>query len=163
VSGRQLRQHTLPSLVRDILRDSNLSPAFLEIEITEGTLIQGDDFTQQALDDLSRMGVGLVIDDFGTGYSSLNYLRRFEFDRLKIDRSFVDGAGTQPDSTALAAAILAMAKSLKLACLAEGIETEEQASFFSAQGCEEMQGFLIGTSTTADDFVRFLEPEKADD
>ncbi len=163
VSARQLRQHTLVATVRDILRESQLSPAYLELEITEGTLVQSDGFTQQALEALSQMGIGLVVDDFGTGYSALSYLRRFHFDRLKIDRSFLDGVGTQPDATALATAILAMAKSLELASLAEGVETEEQAAFLCAQGCDELQGFLTGAPCAASDFVRFLEREKADE
>ena len=163
VSARQLRQHTLVATVRDILRESQLSPAYLELEITEGTLVQSDGFTQQALEALSQMGIGLVVDDFGTGYSALSYLRRFHFDRLKIDRSFLDGVGTQPDATALATAILAMAKSLELASLAEGVETEEQAVFLCAQGCDELQGFLTGAPCAASDFARFLEREKADE
>jgi EAL domain-containing protein (putative c-di-GMP-specific phosphodiesterase class I) len=163
ISPRQLRQHTLVATVRDILRESQLSPAYLELEITEGTLVQSDGFTQQALEALSQMGIGLVVDDFGTGYSALSYLRRFHFDRLKIDRSFLDGVGTQPDATALATAILAMAKSLELASLAEGVETEEQAAFLCAQGCDELQGFLTGAPCAASDFVRFLEREKADE
>ena len=163
VSARQLRQHTLVTTVRDILRESQLSPAYLELEITEGTLVQSDSFTQQALEALSQMGIGLVVDDFGTGYSALSYLRRFHFDRLKIDRSFLDGVGTQPDATALAAAILAMAKSLELASLAEGVETEEQAAFLRAQGCGELQGFLTGAPCPPSDFARFLEREKDDE
>jgi len=163
VSARQLRQHTLVTTVRDILRESQLSPAYLELEITEGTLVQSDSFTQQALEALNQMGIGLVVDDFGTGYSALSYLRRFHFDRLKIDRSFLDGVGTQPDATALAAAILAMAKSLELASLAEGVETEEQATFLRAQGCGELQGFLTGPPCAPSDFARFLEREKDDE
>jgi diguanylate cyclase (GGDEF)-like protein len=163
VSGRQLRQHTLVETVRDILDESRLSPACLEIEITEGTLVQSDGFTHRALDDLSRMGVGLVVDDFGTGYSALNYLRRFRFDRLKLDQSFVEGVGTEPDASAIAAAILAMAKGLKLQSLAEGVETEEQAAFLCAQGCDEMQGFLFGDPVSANELEKFLELEKPDE
>jgi len=163
VSGRQLRQHTLVETVRDILDESRLSPACLELEITESTLVQSDSYTHQALDDLSRMGVGLVVDDFGTGYSALNYLRRFRFDRLKLDCSFVDGAGTQPDASAIATAILGMAKGLKLQSLAEGVETEEQAAFLREQGCDEIQGFLVGRPLPANEFEKFLEREKPDE
>jgi diguanylate cyclase (GGDEF)-like protein len=163
VSGRQLRQHTLVETVRDILDEFRLSPTCLELEITESTLVQSDNFTHQALDDLSQMGVGLVVDDFGTGYSALNYLRRFSFDRLKIDQSFVDGVGSESDISAIATAILAMAKSLKLQSLAEGVETEEQAAFLCEQGCDELQGLLVGGPVPANEFEKFLEPEKPDE
>jgi diguanylate cyclase (GGDEF)-like protein len=163
VSGRQLRQHTLVETVRDTLDEFRLSPACLELEITESTLVQSDSYTHQALDDLSRMGIGLVVDDFGTGYSALSYLRRFRFDRLKLDWSFVDGVGTQPDASAIATAILAMAKGLKLQSLAEGVETEEQAAFLCAQGCDEMQGFLVSGPVPANEFEKFLEREKPDE
>jgi diguanylate cyclase (GGDEF)-like protein len=163
VSGRQLRQHTLVATVRDILHEAQLSPAHLELEITEGALVQSDRYTHEALDNLSQMGVGLAVDDFGTGYSALSYLRRFRFDRLKIDSSFVKGVGTQDDASALAAAILAMTKSLNLKSLAEGVETEEQAAFLCAQGCDEMQGFLVGGPIPASEFEKFLEREKADE
>jgi diguanylate cyclase (GGDEF)-like protein len=163
VSGRQLRQHTLVETVRDILEEARLSPAHLELEITESTLVQSDGFTHQALDDLSLMGVGLVVDDFGTGYSALNYLRRFRFDRLKLDCTFVEGVGTQPDASAIATAILAMTKSLNLQSLAEGVETAEQAAFLCAQGCDELQGFLVGGPAPANAFERFLEREKPDE
>jgi len=163
VSGRQLRQHTLVETVREILDESRLSPAHLELEITESTLVQSDGFTHQALDDLSLMGVGLVVDDFGTGYSALNYLRRFRFDRLKLDCSFVEGVGTQPDASAIATAILAMTKSLNLQSLAEGVETDEQAAFLLASGCDEMQGFLVSAPVSANEFEQFLEQEKLDE
>jgi diguanylate cyclase (GGDEF)-like protein len=163
VSGRQLRQHTLVETVRDVLDEFRLSPACLELEITESTLVQSDNFTHQALDDLSQMGVGLVVDDFGTGYSALNYLRRFSFDRLKIDQSFVNGVGSESDISAIATAILAMAKSLKLQSLAEGVETEEQAAFLCEQGCDELQGLLVGGPVPANEFEKFLEPEKPDE
>jgi EAL domain-containing protein (putative c-di-GMP-specific phosphodiesterase class I) len=163
VSGRQLRQHTLVETVREILDESRLSPSWLELEITEGTLVQSDHYTHRALDDLSRMGVGLVVDDFGTGYSALNYLRRFHFDRLKLDQSFVEGVGTEPDAAAIATAILAMAKSLNLQSLAEGVETEVQAAFLCGHGCDELQGLLVGSPLPADEFERYLEPEKPDE
>jgi diguanylate cyclase (GGDEF)-like protein len=160
VSARQLRQRTLVRTVREILEESNLSPASLELEITENTLVQSDDYTLSALEELSGMGVGLSIDDFGTGYSALSYLQKFRFDRVKIDQSFVKEVSTNPDAAALATAIVAMVASLKLGSVAEGVETEEQAAVLSACGCDEIQGFLVGRPLPAAEFSRFLEREK---
>ena len=106
------------------------------------------------------MGVGLALDDFGTGYSSLSYLRRFPMGRVKIDRSFVNGIPTNPDDAALAAAIIAMAHSLRLSVVAEGVETREQAEFLRESGCDELQGFLFSPAVPVEEFGRFLEREK---
>ena len=102
----------------------------------------------------------MALDDFGTGYSSLSYLRRFPFNRLKIDRSFVCDVIDNPDDAALTTAILAMAQSLQLRVVAEGVETQEQAEFLRDRGCDELQGFLFSRAVPASDFVRFLERRK---
>jgi EAL domain-containing protein (putative c-di-GMP-specific phosphodiesterase class I) len=160
VSGRQLRQHNLVSTVGEILRESGLTPGCLEIEITENALIHGDNYARRALDDLKEMGIGLALDDFGTGYSALSYLREFPFDRVKLDKSFIEGIATDSETTVIASAIVSMARKLKLSSLAEGVETEDQAAFLSGVGCDEIQGFLISPSLPADEIAKFLDREK---
>jgi diguanylate cyclase (GGDEF)-like protein len=157
VSARQLRQHTLVATVAEVLRGTGLSPSHLELEITESTLVQGDSYAIRALGELSQMGIGLSVDDFGTGYSALSYLRRFRFDRVKIDRSFVEGVGTNEQADGLVTAIIWMAKALKLVSLAEGVETRAQAEFLMERGCDELQGFLLSPALPAEAFTRFLE------
>lgn len=162
VSPRQLRQHTLVGTIREILEEAGLSPGWLELEITESALVQGDSYTQSALKNLNEMGVSLAVDDFGTGYSALSYLRKFRFDRVKVDRSFIENVPHDPDAAALATAVIAMTRSLKLGSLVEGVETEAQATFLREQGCDEIQGFLVGPSVPHGEFVRFLERVKGD-
>jgi diguanylate cyclase (GGDEF)-like protein len=160
VSPRQLRQHTLVATVGEILRESGLSPESLELEITESALVPNDSYTLTALTELSNMGIGLSVDDFGTGYSALAYLRKFRFDRVKIDRTFVEDVAASADASALASSILSMARSLRLASVVEGVETEEQAALVIEQGCDELQGFLISRPVSADEFIRFLDRDK---
>lgn len=111
--------------------------------------------------DLKNLGVSLSMDDFGTGYSSLNYLKRFPIDRIKIDQSFVRDVTRDPDDAAIAAAIIAMAHSLKLTAVAEGVETEAQLEFLRAQRCDEMQGYLFSPPVPAEKFEELLESSKA--
>jgi len=160
VSPRQLRQHTLVASLGEILRESGLSPASLELEITESALVPNDSYTMAALTELSSMGLGLSVDDFGTGYSALAYLRKFRFDRVKIDRTFVEDVAASADASALASSILSMVRSLRLASVFEGVETEEQAALVIEQGCDELQGFLISPPVSADEFIRFLDRDK---
>jgi EAL domain-containing protein (putative c-di-GMP-specific phosphodiesterase class I) len=160
VSPRQLRQHTLVATVSEILRESNLSPELLDLEITERSLMQSDGYTKTALTELGRMGVGLAVDDFGTGYCGLGYLRDFQFNRVKIDRSLIEGLTENNDASALTSAIIALAESLSLISIGEGIETEEQAALLTAAGCHEIQGYLVGKPVFADEFTRFLESVK---
>jgi EAL domain-containing protein (putative c-di-GMP-specific phosphodiesterase class I) len=160
LSGRQVRRTTLIESVTRVLRESGLSPAYLELEITESTIMQDDDVTLDTFRELSEMGVSLALDDFGTGYSSLSYLRRFPISRVKIDRSFVSGIPTNQNDTAIAGAIIAMARSLGLAVVAEGVETREQAEFLRDSGCHELQGYLLSPAVPADKLPRFLERTK---
>ena len=106
------------------------------------------------------MGVGLALDDFGTGYSGLTHLRRFPIDRLKIDGSLTGGIVANADDAALAAAVIALAHSLRLRVVAEGVETTEQAALLRERGCDELQGFLFSPAVAADDFACLLEDEK---
>ena len=160
LSVRQLREPGLPEAVAEVLRETGHSPAHLEFEITESAIIGDDDSTLSTLRVLREMGTGLALDDFGTGYSSLSYLRRLEVDRVKIDRSFVNDLPAHQDDARLTAAIISMAHSLGISVVAEGVETVEQAEFLRAQGCDDIQGYLISRPIPPDDFPRFLEREK---
>jgi diguanylate cyclase (GGDEF)-like protein len=162
LSGHQLRQPAILAKVAQALEDTALSPAHLELEITESTIMQDDAVTVAAFKGLDEMGIGLALDDFGTGYSSLSYLRRFPISRVKIDRSFVSGIPGDPDDTALAASIIALAHSLRMKVVGEGVETLEQAEFLRDSGCDELQGFLFSPAVPAEEFVRFLQSEKPD-
>ncbi len=160
LSGHQIRQSNLAEIVAGALEESGLEASDLELEITESTIMQDDQVTLDTLRELHRMGVGLALDDFGTGYSSLSYLRRFPINRVKIDRSFVREVTTCSDDAALTTAIVAMARSLRLGVVAEGVETREQADFLRLLGCHELQGYLFSPALPPEDFDRFLHREE---
>jgi EAL domain-containing protein (putative c-di-GMP-specific phosphodiesterase class I) len=161
VSTHQLRQPGWFQTVVQALEETGLAPAQLELELTESAILHHDDVTAENLRALDEMGIGLSLDDFGTGYSSLAYLQRFPVRRVKIDRSFVQEIAPGQDAP-LAEAILAMAKSLKLNVVAEGVETEYQAEYLCAHGCDELQGYLLSRPIPAQDFLRFLEKGKSE-
>ena len=129
----------------------------LELEITEGMLMHNSEAVIQMLEDFHQAGVRLALDDFGTGYSSLAYLKKFPIDNLKIDRSFVSGIPHDGDDSAIAKAIISMAKNLRLLVIAEGVETEEQLDFLRAAGCDEIQGYLFSPPVPVEDFQLLLE------
>jgi diguanylate cyclase (GGDEF)-like protein len=160
LSGHQIQRQGFVPLLRAVLAESGLSPAWLELEITESTIMQDSELTRSALGEISDMGLGLALDDFGTGHSSLYYLKRFPIDRIKIDRSFVDEIPANANDCAITSAIIAMAHSLHLEVVAEGVETQEQMAFLRERGCDEVQGFLFSPAVTAAEFERFLEREK---
>jgi diguanylate cyclase (GGDEF)-like protein len=162
VSGHQLRHPRFVETVARALRESGLSPAYLELEVTESTIMQDDAVTGAVFQELGELGVGIVLDDFGTGYSSLSYLRNLPIDRLKIDQSFVAELPGNQEDGALTAAIIAMAHSLQLSVVAEGVETLEQAEFLRELGCDDLQGFLFSRAIPAEEFARFLELEKSE-
>jgi EAL domain-containing protein (putative c-di-GMP-specific phosphodiesterase class I) len=143
LSARQFRERDFADAVRAILLRTGLAPRFLEIEVTEHTLIEQFDNASGQLDALAALGVQIAIDDFGVGYSSLSYLKRFAIDRVKIDRSFVRNIPGDADGAAITAAIISMSKSLKLRVVAEGVENEQQLEFLAAHGCDEVQGYLF--------------------
>ena len=122
-----------------ILNDSGVPPASLELELTESILMRDVGETLQMLNSLKKLGLCIAVDDFGTGYSSLNYLKQFPIDVLKIDRTFVDGLPEGEQDAQIARAIIAMAHSLNLAVIAEGVETHEQLDFLREHGCDEVQ------------------------
>jgi diguanylate cyclase (GGDEF)-like protein len=159
LSGHQLRLSNLVETVARVLEETGLSPTHLELEITESTIMQDDDATIAAFEQLRQMGVGLALDDFGTGYSSLSYLRRFALTRVKIDRSFVKGIPDDPYDGALTAAIIGMAHSIGLKVVAEGVETPEQAGFLTERHCDELQGFLFSRAVAAEEFSHLIEAE----
>ncbi len=157
VSPAQFRAGNLPDQVADILRRTGLAPHRLELEVTEGLLIKDADQALASLQALKALGVGIALDDFGTGYSSLGYLHRFPFNRLKIDRSFVQLLGQDEGTHAIIEAILAMARSLHLQVTAEGVETMQQLAALQAQGCGTVQGYLLGRPMPADQVLSYLQ------
>ncbi len=144
LSARQFNDAQLAKRFAAILHDSNMSPAALELELTESILMGNAEQTLHILADLKQLGLSLSVDDFGTGYSSLNYLKQFPIDVLKIDRSFVDGLPGGEQDAQIARAIIAMAHSLNLKVIAEGVETRAQLDFLRQHDCDEVQGFLLG-------------------
>ena len=141
LSAIQFRDPGLPELVKAILDEAGLPPACLELELTESVATGNPTAAIAMMDRLHALGVRLSIDDFGTGYSSLNYLKRFRIHTLKIDQSFVRDIGTDADDRAIVQAIVQMAHALHLTTIAEGVESDEQASFLRSQGCDMMQGY----------------------
>ena len=144
ISPRQFRQHDLPELIHGILLDTGLAPHRLELEITEGVLIEDSSRALSILRRIKSLGVAIALDDFGTGYSSLSYLHAFPFDRIKIDRGFVCDLGTSRHSMAIVKAVISLARSIGVPVLAEGVETEEQRGILAEQGCDAVQGYLFG-------------------
>ncbi len=156
VSARQFQHQNPAALVSKVLSDTGLAPAHLELEITESTLMKDADGALATLRALKETGVHLAIDDFGTGYSSLSYLRFFPIDSLKVDRSFVREVTTRPDDAAIVSAIIAMAHSLKLKVIAEGVEHEAHLEWLHAAKCDEVQGYHISKPVPADAAARLL-------
>ena len=144
VSPRQLAQADLPALFRQVLVETGLSPARLEIELTETAIMADRERALHVLRQLKSLGVGVALDDFGTGYSSLETLRSFPFDKIKLDAVFTAGLEGSPESTAIIRAVVALGKSLSIPVLAEGVETREQLEILLREGCDEIQGFLFG-------------------
>jgi EAL domain-containing protein (putative c-di-GMP-specific phosphodiesterase class I) len=149
ISPRQFQRVDIPDLVRRVLTDTGHPPDCLELEITESMIMEDVDRAIEIMQVLAAMGVHLAIDDFGTGYSSLHYLKRFPVRRLKVDRAFVRDVTTDPNDAAIASAVVALARTMQLEVVAEGIETEAQLEFFLDKGCDFCQGFLFGKPAEA--------------
>jgi len=167
VSARQFRDPKFLDDVRHVLRVTGLDPNALELEITEGTLMSDTTLARNILRELKAMGVWLALDDFGTGYSSLGYLRRFPFDTLKVDRSFIRDVLTDEGCAAITGAVIAMAQKLHLNVVAEGVETKEQLEYLRDLACAEVQGYFFSKPVPNADFVawsegRFAPPQSAD-
>ena len=156
LSARQFRQPDLDAMVARVLADTGCSPSCLELEITETVLMERPDSAAQTLQALSDMGVQLAIDDFGTGYSSLSYLKRFPIHALKIDRSFVRDIPGDSDDAAIAGAVIALAHSMGLTVVAEGVETPQQRDFLRGQRCDHAQGYYFSEPVNAVALARML-------
>lgn len=150
LSARQFKQQDMVGMVSGVLKETGCRPEWLELEITESVIMESPEAAAATLRKLSDMGVHLSIDDFGTGYSSLSYLKRFPIDSLKIDRSFVRDITTDADDAAIAKAVIALAHSLKLTVIAEGVETVEQLDFLREQRCDQMQGYYLSRPLAVD-------------
>jgi len=144
VSPRQFQQKDFLERLMEVLSDTRLDPACLELELTETSVMENTGLAVKVLSRIRKLGVKVAIDDFGTGYSSLSYLKRLPIDTVKLDRSFVKGATTDPDDAALVMAIVTLAHNLKLRVVAEGVETKEQESLLRLLKCDEAQGYLFG-------------------
>ncbi|PHK96490.1 diguanylate cyclase [Pseudoroseomonas rhizosphaerae] len=158
VSTAQFRQPGLYEAVEGALRRSGLQPHRLELEITESVLMQDTPETLATLRRLRAMGVRIAMDDFGTGYSSLGYLRRFAFDKIKIDRSFVQHMAQDPNAKAVIRAVVNISQTLGIRALAEGVENAEQAELLRQEGCAEVQGYLFGRPMTPEQFATLHGP-----
>ena len=150
VSGRQFALAEFSSEVAAILKETGLDPSMLELEITESVVMEDEAWAEKAINQLKQLGISLAIDDFGTGYSSFGRLRHFAVDRLKIDRSFVTSITECSDDRAIAAAIIAMSRSLRINVTAEGVENFPQLMFLQEQDCQDAQGFLLSRPLQAD-------------
>jgi EAL domain-containing protein (putative c-di-GMP-specific phosphodiesterase class I) len=143
LSPAQFRERSLVSSIVAALHAARLEPGRLELEITEGVLLSDEGATLETLNELRSLGIHVSMDDFGTGYSSLSYLRKFPFDKIKIDQSFVRQLPHDAESAAIVRAIITMAKCLGMSTTVEGVETSEQLDFSVAAGCDTIQGYLI--------------------
>jgi EAL domain-containing protein (putative c-di-GMP-specific phosphodiesterase class I) len=162
VSPVQFKNDGLVPLVVNALSESGLPACRLELEITESVLLHDDELTLRILRQLRELGVRIAMDDFGTGYSSLNYLRRFPFDKVKIDKSFIEHICDDPSSLAIVQAVISIAKSRDIATTAEGVEKQEQLELLRALGCTEMQGYLFSPPKPAAEFAPMLLPRPAE-
>ena len=157
LSPRQFLREELPRDIEKIVASSAVDAAFLELEITEGMVMQDPERAVSVLREIRNIGVHIAIDDFGTGHSSLAYLKRFPIDNLKIDRSFIADIPADRGDTAITQAIIAMAHSLELGVIAEGVETQSQFDFLRAQGCDEYQGYFFAKPLPEDQVRPLLE------
>ncbi|MGH9019256.1 MAG: EAL domain-containing protein, partial [Acidimicrobiales bacterium] len=155
VSPRQLVERNFATRLIDIVNASGVDRDTLLLEVTETTVMRDPDHAIAVLETLKANGMHICIDDFGTGYSSLSYLKRLPVETIKIDRSFVDGLGQDPEDTAIVRAVIGMADSLQLLCVAEGVETPDQVDALRALGCQIAQGFLFGRPLGADRLAPF--------
>jgi diguanylate cyclase (GGDEF)-like protein len=164
VAAQQLADSRLPQIVYQILIDTGLAPSRLELEITESGIVADHSHALNAIRRLKALGVRVAMDDYGTGYSSLSTLQSFPFDKIKIDRAFVDGVVTNKQSAAIVRSTLILAQSLDIPVLAEGVENEEHIDFLRREGCLQVQGFLFGRPAPREDIESIVNgrPSAAD-
>jgi EAL domain-containing protein (putative c-di-GMP-specific phosphodiesterase class I) len=158
LSARQFLRTDIGAIIDRATRNHAIDPSLLDIEITESDAMEKADESVVILQRLKALGIGIAIDDFGTGYSSLSYLKRFPVDRIKLDRSFVNGLPNDAEDVSISRAVITMAHSLGLKVVAEGVETEAQRGFLAAHGCDEMQGYLFARPLPAAECEQFLKP-----
>jgi len=156
LSARQFKQPNLLEIVTRIIEETEMDPCLLEFELTESTLMQDADNAIKVLSTFKDMGIQIAIDDFGTGYSSLNYLKRFPIDKLKIDQSFIRDIPKAKDDMAIVRAIIALARTLNLQVIAEGVETKEQFIFLKMLKCDEVQGYMFSQPLPHAEFIKLL-------
>ena len=156
VSSLEFRSDGFLENVKAVLKDTNLNPDYLELELTETVLMQHAESSDSVLAGLKSIGVRLAVDDFGTGYSSLSYLKRFPIDFLKIDQSFMRDIASRTDDAPIITAVITMARSLRHRVVGEGVETEEQTVFLQTHGCDEAQGFYFSQPLVAEDLAKLL-------
>jgi diguanylate cyclase (GGDEF)-like protein/PAS domain S-box-containing protein len=156
VSAVQFRHESFRTLIKQILNDTGLDPAYLELELTETLLLSNADVMFKVLQELKEMGLSLAIDDFGTGYSSLSYLRQFPVAKLKIDRSFIRDVAVSADDAAIASAIISMSKGLSMKVIAEGVDHVDQLAFLREHRCDEYQGYYFARPLSASDVEELL-------
>ncbi|MFC6487270.1 EAL domain-containing protein [Nitratireductor sp. GCM10026969] len=157
VSAVQLRDEHFAERCLAILRQENVAPRRIQLEVTETVLIENPDLAIKTFEVLRKAGVSIAIDDFGTGYSSMSYLRNYPVDRLKIDRSFVQALSENDQGRAIVGAMLDMAHALELQVIAEGVETAEQCKLLRSLGCREMQGYLFSRPLDGAQFLNDLQ------
>jgi diguanylate cyclase (GGDEF)-like protein len=161
LSPSQFRHGNLLVTMRQALDEAGLDPRYLEVELTESTVMSDAEGSVTILEQLSQMGVLVSVDDFGTGYSSMSYLRRFPVDKLKIDRSFINEIVSRPDDASIVRAIVSLAHSLRLKVVAEGVETREQLDFLKILGCDQYQGYFFSPALPAAQFAELLRRSRA--
>jgi len=156
LSARQFVQANICEIIQSALQDSGLDHRYLDVEITESLLVQNVEKVMETLNKLKSAGICLSMDDFGTGYSNLGYLIKFQFDKLKLDQSFVADITTNPDNAAIARAIITLAHNLRLKVIAEGVETKAQLNYLRTLGCDEMQGYFFSRPVSKEGIVEYL-------
>jgi predicted signal transduction protein with EAL and GGDEF domain len=157
VSPAQLVQGDLVATVRDILARTGLAADRLDLEVTEGVLLQSSAKAIETLRALQALGISIALDDFGTGYSALGYFRTFPFDKVKIDRSFVAGLPQSREARAIVKAIIGLGRGLDMSIIAEGVETRDQLALLQAEGCHKVQGYLVGRPGPIEKFEHLLD------
>jgi diguanylate cyclase (GGDEF)-like protein len=163
LSARQFNDENLLHDVADILEDTGMDPALLELEITESMLMHNVEKAIKTLNGLKRIGVRLAIDDFGTGYSSLSNLKKFPINTIKVDRSFIRDIPGNPEDVGITDAIIAMGRTLSLTVVAEGVETKEQAEFLRQHACDEFQGFYFSKAVQPAEFAKLVRAQEIPD
>jgi diguanylate cyclase (GGDEF)-like protein/PAS domain S-box-containing protein len=158
VSAQQFHRGDIVSAVTQTLKETGLDPCWLELELTETLTLDNTENTILIMHELKRIGISLSLDDFGTGWSSLAYLRRFPLDRIKIDRSFMRDVVSQPAAEAVVRGILSLARNLDIACVGEGVETQQQLEYLQKQMCDEVQGYLYSPALPAADCTNLMRP-----